>query len=280
MDNIDFYSNIDSNKLDLGMAARSFVLASLPYKPIAGNVYQRKNGKFTLSLVTSYKLPYGVIPRLLLCFLTREAARKKSKVIVLGDSLADFMRSLGFLHITGGRWGSITRLKDGVKRLFSCMVTVQWEDKENTLIKNILPVSQVNIYNWWDQNPEQKLMWESSVTLTEEFYQELITSPIPFRLSTISMLKSSPLAIDLYLWSSYRNSYVKRKTLIPWQYLIAQFGSNIPDTPRGLLDFKKTFTRGLEKVATVYPPAKKSMITPEGLLFVPGSPDFPRLKVE
>ena len=280
MNDIDFYSNIDSNKLDLGMAARSFVLASLPYKPITGNVYQRKNGHFTLSLVTSYKLPYGVIPRLLLCFLTREAARKKNKVIILGDSLADFMRSLGFLNITGGRWGSITRLKEGVKRLFSCMVSVQWEDKEKTLIKHFLPVSQVQIYNWWDQNPEQKYLWESSVTLTEEFYQELITSPIPFRISTLSMLKNSPLAIDLYLWASYRNSYIKHKSLIPWQSLIAQFGSNVPCTPRGLSDFKKIFSRGLEKVAMVYPSASKLLINSEGLLFVPGSPDVPKLNSE
>ena len=262
------------------MAARSFVLASLPYKPIAGNVYQRKNGNFTLSLVTSYKLPYGVIPRLLLCFLTKEAARTKSKVIVLGDSLADFMRNLGFMHITGGRWGSITRLKEGVKRLFSCMVTVQWEDKENTLIKNILPVSQVQLYNWWDKNPEQKHLWESSVTLTEEFYQELIASPIPFKVSTLGMLKTSPLAIDLYLWSSYRNSYIKRQSLILWESLIAQFGSNVPDTSRGLSDFKKTFTRGLEKVSAVYPSAKNLRIHPEGLLFIPGEPDFPKLKSE
>ena len=277
MNDINFYSNIDSNKIDLGMAARSFVLASLPYKPIAGNVYQRKNGNFTLSLVTSYKLPYGVIPRLLLCFLTREAARSKSKVITLGDSLADFMRGLGIVHITGGRWGSITRLKEGVKRLFSCMVTVQWEDKENTLIKNILPVSQVQIYNWWSNHPEQKHLWESTITLTEEFYQELITSPIPFSISTLSMLKNSPLAIDLYLWSSYRNSYIKHKTLIPWQSLVAQFGSNVPNTPRGLSDFKKTFSRGLERVSTVYPSAKNLIISPKGLLFVPGDPDIPKL---
>ena len=262
------------------MAARSFVLASLPYKSMPGNVYERKNGNFKLSLVTSYKLPYGVIPRLLLCFLTREAVRKKSKVIVLGDSLADFMRNLGFIHISGGRWGSITRLKEGVKRLFSCMITVQWEDKENTLIKNILPVSQAQIYNWWNQNPEQKSLWESTVTLTEEFYQELTTSPIPFRISTLGMLKSSPLAIDIYLWSSYRNSYIVRETMIPWQYLIAQFGSNVPHTPRGFADFKKSFTRGLEKVAAVYPSAEKLRITPKGLLFVPAPPDLPKLKSE
>jgi hypothetical protein len=240
-------------KPELGFIARSFVMASLPYKSIDGNIYTRQNGNFSLSLVTAYKLPYGVIPRLLLCFLTSEATKNKSKVIVLGNSLADFMRNLGFSNFTGGRWGSITRLKDAVKRLFSCMVTVKWENKDTTHIKNILPVAQTSIYNWWNPcQSEQKLLWESTVTLTEEFYNEIITVPVPFNIVTLSMLRTAPMAIDQYLWISYRNSYIRHKTLIKWESLAAQFGSSTSDTTsRGLLDFKKIFVKALKKCFSV-----------------------------
>jgi hypothetical protein len=61
---------------------------------------------------------------------------------------------------------------------------------------------------------------------------------------------------------------------------MAQFGSNVSDTSRGLSDFKKIFSRGLEKVAMAYPSAEKLLINPEGLLFIPGSPDVPKLKGE
>ena len=45
-----------------------------------------------------------------------------------GDSLSAFMKSLG-LSVTGGRWGTITRFKDQLKRLFSAHITFTYQDK-------------------------------------------------------------------------------------------------------------------------------------------------------
>ena len=48
------------------------------------------------------KLPYGNIPRLLLAYITTEAVRTQSRVLVLEDSLSAFMRKLG-IYSTSGR---------------------------------------------------------------------------------------------------------------------------------------------------------------------------------
>ena len=54
-------------------------------------------------------------------WITKEALVTKSRELVLGDSLSAFMRELE-LTPTGGRWGSITRIKDQLQRLFSLCI--------------------------------------------------------------------------------------------------------------------------------------------------------------
>lgn len=48
----------------LGFMARAMTLATLPHRKVEGNEFERRNGKFTLSLMAPSKigLPYGSIP--------------------------------------------------------------------------------------------------------------------------------------------------------------------------------------------------------------------------
>jgi hypothetical protein len=64
----------------------------------------------------------------------------------------------------------------------------------------------------------------------------------------IKALKQSPMALDVYTWLTYRASYLKRPTVIPWASLALQFGS---DYSR-LRDFKHAFIAELKKVTLVY----------------------------
>ena len=48
------------------------------------------------------KLPFGNFPRLILAWLCTEAVRTQSRELVLGRSLAKFMRELG-IYSSGGR---------------------------------------------------------------------------------------------------------------------------------------------------------------------------------
>ena len=113
----------------LGFMARAMVQATLPHRAVTGNEFERKNGSFTLTLQAPSKigLPYGSIPRLLLAWVTTEAVKTKSRELELGDSMSGFMAELG-LTPTGGANGSITRLKNQTRRLFSATVTASYED--------------------------------------------------------------------------------------------------------------------------------------------------------
>ena len=51
------------------------------------------------------KLPFGNIPRLLLAWVSTEAVRTQSRVLVLGASLSEFMRKVGLDLIRGSNTG-------------------------------------------------------------------------------------------------------------------------------------------------------------------------------
>ena len=236
----------------LGFMARAMVQATLPHRKVAGNEFERRNGAFTLSLMAPSKigLPYGTVPRLLLAWLTTEAVKTQSRELELGESLSGFMRQLDMLP-TGGRWGSITRLKDQTARLFASTVSATYVDtgKRAEMGYRLTDKSMM----WWDaQGPEQAAIWRSTVTLTEPFYREIVEHPIPVDMRAIQALKRSPMALDIYCWLTYRASYAKKPSTIPWQALAMQFGS---DYAR-VRDFKSSFLVELRKVATVYGGAK------------------------
>lgn len=251
----------------LGFMARAMVQATMPHRKVDGPVFERRNGAFTLTLLAPPKtgLPYGAIPRLLLSWLTTEAVRTRSRELVLGDSMSSFMRELGLLP-TGGRWGSITRLKEQTTRLFSSTVTATYQDGQRVALLNRSIADAATL--WWDpQRPEQAGLWQSTVTLSEPFFREVIEHPVPIDMRALKALKRSPLAIDLYCWLTHRMSYLKAPTEIPWAALAAQFGSEYGR----LRDFKAAFLAELRKVTTVYPDARVSE-GEFGLLLTPSRP--------
>jgi hypothetical protein len=67
---------------------------------------------------------------------------------------------------------------------------------------------------------------EVTVTLSEHFFNEVIDRPVPIDMRAIKALKQSPMALDIYTWLTYRASYLKRPTVIPWSSLALQFGSD------------------------------------------------------
>ncbi len=237
----------------LGFMARILVQATLPHSKVKGNEFVRRNGDFTLSMISpsDIGLPYGTIPRLLLAWLTTEAVKTKSREIILGDSMSDFMRELGLVP-TGGRWGSITRLKSQTEKLFSSTVHCNYRTKEQSSGLNLVIAEKSQL--WWEhQDPKQQSLWESTVTLNQTFYDQVIDRPVPIDMRALKALKGSPMALDIYTWLTYRMSYLSHSTEIPWESLKNQFGANYADTNRGVLDFKRNFLKHMKKIHVIYP---------------------------
>ena len=129
---------------DLGFMARMMALCSLPRSSPGNRLqYKRVNGP--------YKLPFGNYPRLLLAWVSTGAVRTQSRVIVLGSSLAKFMRALG-IYSSGGRAG--TKLRNQMRRLFDCTVQLTYNDMNvERFVRS--PIAARGEYGWNDRKPDQ-----------------------------------------------------------------------------------------------------------------------------
>lgn len=251
----------------LGFMTRSLAIATLPHRKINDFRFVRRNGDFTLTMMTAHPqgLPYGTLPRLLLTWVCTEVAQKRERVLSLGNNLASYLAELG-LHNTGGKRGDITRLKHAMTTLFSSVISCHYEGKDAFALQNVLLADKVD---WWTpQNPEEAGQWQSSLMLSEPFFKECIEHVLPFDMRAVRGLRQSPLALDIYVWLTYRMSYLSKRTTIPWVALAGQFGSGYAMTEQGLRDFKRAFLRELKHVLVIYPQAKVSN-SPNGLVLYP-----------
>lgn len=288
----------------IGFIARALVLATMPYKDPKTDVFKRKNGDFSLRIVAGYEggIPYGIYPRLLVSWIATEAVRKQSPVIELGESLRYFLREVLDLKSTGGgNRGSSTRVTEQMKRLFGSLITAQYtglhEKQRGFKLKNIMIAQELDLSDsldldlvndlseeevnkangiWTPQKRDEAGTWQSKVRLTNNFFEECITNPVPIDLRAYKALRGSPLAMDVYSWLTYRMSYTQQRTRpIRWEALMMQFGSSFA-SDQAVRDFKKAFLKALKMVLIVYPQAVVD-VADQGLVLFPSPTHVPRV---
>jgi hypothetical protein len=264
-------------RLTHGYIARAMVLASMPHSEPKETYFERENGKYRLSMVADPKvgLPYGSIPRLLFAWMTTEAVRTKSRELKLGKSLSQFMRSLD-IEPTGGQKGTIKALREQIRRLFATTISCTYSDEDHEAGLRMLLVDEYDLW-WTPKDPGQYGLWESTITLSEKFFNEITRSPVIFYMEALKALRKSPMALDIYMWLTYKNSYSTKPVIISWESLQMQFGAGYPETSQGKANFKLKFREALKKVCIAYPDAKKLRVLRNGLEYIPGSPHVPKL---
>jgi hypothetical protein len=244
----------------VGFSARVFAQVGLPHKATDQHEFVRRNGDFTLSIMSPAGIPYGSIPRLILCHIATEAVRRKSPEIELGDSLSEFLHRLGMVA-SGGPRGYIGAVRKQAERLFSSAI-VATEHASGGVRGSTLTVAS-HYQLWWGtaDDPRQRSLWESRVTLSQEFFHQIVSRPVPVDMRALKNLRQSPLELDLYVWLTHRMSYLTSPTKIPWALLQYQFGSDY-----GRLDhFRTAAVRALAAVHREYPEADFEVV-PGGLL--------------
>ena len=263
-------SEADAN---LGFMARMMALCSLPRtNPGNHKEYKRVNGPYTLYMVAGggNKLPYGNFPRLILAWVSTEAVRTQSRVLILGDSLSDFMRELGVYSSGGGNVG--IKLRNQMKRLFDCTVKLTYKDERSEA--SVKAVIADRTAFWWNERkPGERTLWNSKIELSEMFFDEIINQPVPIDMNTLTALKRSSLGLDLYLWLVYRTFTLRAPLRLTWRHLYRQFGAH-PDKASDRFTvhaFRYKVLRELEKIKLAWP--ELNYTTPPGVLILnPSTP--------
>lgn len=276
----------------LGYMARALVLATMPYKDPKLDVFSRQNGDFKLRIIAGYEggIPFGIYPRLLMSWVTTEVVRTKSSELELGDSLADFLREvLDIKSKSGGTRGSGTRVTEQMRRLFGSSITATYtgtqgvgkdgQPKPRFSIRNVQiadaydeETGNIDDELWNPQVGDEAGSWRSQLKLNQTFFRECLESPVPIDVRAYKALRGSPMAMDLYVWLTYRMSYATKRTSIRWEALMTQFGTGYGGgilTSQAVRDFKKAFLTNMQMVLGVYP-SLRIEIDEKGVILTPG----------
>ena len=142
----------------------------------------------------------------------------------MGDSLSEFMRTLGIYSSDGKAY---TRLRDQMDRLFHSSVELTYEHQQGRRFVASRVVDRGEF--WWDpKRPDDRSLWDSKIRLGEDFFNEIINRPVPLNMNTLAALKRSALGLDFYLWLVYRTFALRAPLRLSWPTLYSQFGAE-PD---------------------------------------------------
>ena len=258
---------------DLGFMGRLMVLCSLPRSNPGNRLqYKRVNGPFTLIMYSSgeTQLPFGNFPRLILAWVSTEAVRTQNRVLILGSSLAKFMRELGVYSSGGGNVH--TKLRNQMKRLFGCTVQLTYKEENGEATVNTVIADRTEL--WWNERkPDQSSLWDSKIELSEKFFNEIIRHPVPLDMNTLKALKRSSLGLDLYLWLVYRTFPLRAPQRITWKQVYRQFGSDPAQASENVTvqNFRREVLRELKKIKLAWSGLNYST-NPGGLILLPSTP--------
>lgn len=214
----------DQGQRSLAFTSRPFVLCGLPVRrpPACQLLYERRNGNFVLQITghPEFGLPFGQ-DRLVPIFLATLAVRQKSQTIRF-RSAADMLDTFGMAK--GGK--EYRRLTAAFERIFGA--TMFFGSDVQTTKARVVHRARFNFLRkatlWYKRGNHDRLddePFENVITLSDEFYQEILAHPIPTDLDIVKILAPSPAVLDLFVWLSYRCFTAKGTESIP---LFGEYG--------------------------------------------------------
>jgi hypothetical protein len=246
----------ESEAQNLGFSSRPFVLCGLPVKqpPTGCLLHERRNGRFVLQVTghPSYGLPWGQ-DRLVPIFLATMAVRQQSERITF-NSAAEMLDTFGIQQ--GG--SQYRRLVASFQRIFGATIffgTDTQRDRAAVVHRarfNFMTEARI----WYSRDLEQALLpgdCQNVIVLSDEFYREISSHPIPTDLEAAKALSASPAALDLFTWLSYRCFTARGRERVPLfgEFgLVSQLGSADYSRPR---KFREKLEGWLKLVRAMWP---------------------------
>lgn len=255
----------DTGDQNLCFTSRPFVLCGLPVRrpPVDQLLYERLNGHFVLQITghPEFGLPFGQ-DRIVPIFLATMAVRQRSQTIRFRTA-AEMLDTFG-MHKGGKEY---RRLVAAFERIFGA--TMFFGTEKMTTTAKVVQRSRFSFFReaqiWYSRRPDNSLSgkFENVIVLSEEFYQEAISHPIPSDLEAVKILAPAPAVLDLYVWLSYRCFTAKGPESIPIFGpfgLIQQIGSVQYSCARR---FKAKLGQWLRTIRLLWPECP-AQISPDG----------------
>lgn len=252
----------------------------LPRSKVAGERFMRQSGAAWVNVQAGFldegsgpvlqPVPYGVMPRLALAWVSTYAKRHKTREVPIGDSASAFLRLLG-KPTAGGKRGAFSTLRTQMHALAACRLQLGYMGRTY----NDLPVER---FDAWivdkDKGSHQKALWPGVMLLSESYYAELLANGVPLDNRALLALGESALALDVYCWLAHRLHRIQgRSAILRWNSLRDQFAQEYQGKDPGK-DFKRRFLPALQAALAVYPQAKVKRVK-TGVMLLPSPPPIP-----
>ncbi len=242
-----------------------FCQTSLPYRDPGDHVrvWERVNGKAHLQVLAGAALdpkeerfielglPFGPKSRMVLMHINQRAILSQSPVIEVEDTLARFIERVLKLAPHGRNFRTV---KDQLSRLAAASIRLGVIRDGQAITVNSHIVSAFNL--WFPKDERQRVLWPSTVSLSAEYFQSLMSQAVPVDEEHIAALSHSAMALDIYSWLSQRlhRIPVEKPQTISWLALHAQFGQGY--NPEHIRKFRQVFRVALKEVLMVYKAAR------------------------
>ncbi len=251
----------------------------LPRRRTEAKTFERQNGHVSILLeagrlydgkdFVEQPLPYGTIPRLVMVHVSSEAIRTQQRSIEVGDSMRQFLNTLG-MQTSGGARGGYTALRKQMEALAACRLSIGMHSEGRVVTVDAKPIKRFEA--WLQLDGTQRTLWPGVLELSEDFYNTLAEHAVPLDYRALAALRHSSLALDVYTWLAHRLCRVKKPdgVMLSWGNLRDQFGQEYHTSK----DFKKAFRHVLRQVYVVYPAARIEEVA-GGVKLYPSRPPLP-----
>jgi hypothetical protein len=199
---------------------------------------------------TQLGLPFGAKPRLVLMHLNAQAIKTQSPVIEVEDSLTAFAKNILGYPPNGPK---IRTVKDQLSRLSAATIRLATDNAHGRAFQiNTQIVTAFDL--WFPKDERQRVLWPSTVRLSEEYFQSLSQHAVPLDERAIAALSHSTMGLDIYAWLAQRLHRIDygKSQFVAWKALKDQFGWGYTR----MIDFKRVFLRTLGQVHSQYRGAK------------------------
>jgi hypothetical protein len=238
----------------------SLIYTTLPCRDPKVAVYLRESNGYRLLISgdPDVGIPFGPHPRLFICWLVTEIVRTKERRFKLGNSFAQFLKSIQLPDDSKTR----KSVKNQLLRMQYANIKVGKTDKHSSHVKSYDFFNESEF--WWDDkiNANQMTLMESFIEVSDNFYQMAINA-MPIDLRAVKALKESPKALDVYMWLTLSMSRIQAPLDLSWKQLAKQFGKidgkgekTDPELKKELHAFRTNFKPILDKVNLAYPQAQ------------------------
>lgn len=255
----------------------------LPRRNTDSRTFERRSGHVSVSLEAGrlwngfqwvqQPLPYGTIPRLVMVHLSSEAIRTRSRRVEVGDSMRQFLLTLG-MGDQGGPRGAYTTVRKQVEALAACRLSIGMQTDGKVVTVDAKPIKRFDA--WLHHDGSQQTLWPGVMELSTDFYETLADHAVPLDYRALSALRHSALALDIYTWLAHRLCRIGKPTgvMLSWQNLRDQFGQEYGDSK----DFKREFREVLRQVTVVYPAAHVELVD-GGVMLYSSPPPIPKTSI-